>query len=188
VILARAIDVASSLGLEGITFGGLADDLRLSKGNLTVLFGDKERLQLATLDAAVQRFIEVIVSPALRKRTPLARLRALCEGWFAYMEGMTFPGGCFIYAAAHEYRARPGVIRNRVIAMLNAWKRQLGAEIRDARRDGQIRAEVKTRETVSVLCGHQNAAHLAQLLDDRASFDLARRLSREHIASLLPRS
>ena len=43
----------------------------------------------------------------MRKRTPLARLRALMNGWFDFVETRQLPGGCVITAASSEYRARP---------------------------------------------------------------------------------
>src|SRR6266542_1723721 len=50
-VLARAVEVASTEGLEGLTIGRLAADLGISKGHLTVLFPSKEALQIATFDA-----------------------------------------------------------------------------------------------------------------------------------------
>ena len=37
-VLNRAIDVASKNGLEGLTIGGLATDLDISKGNITIYY------------------------------------------------------------------------------------------------------------------------------------------------------
>lgn len=113
---------ASTDGLENVTFGRIADGLGLSKGNLTVLFGDKVSLQLAAFDAAVQRVIEVIVKPALAKRMPRARLRALTDGWFENVRDGMFPGGCFLFGTAHEFRARPGPLRDRAIQQMERWR------------------------------------------------------------------
>ncbi|HEY0798575.1 MAG TPA: TetR/AcrR family transcriptional regulator [Candidatus Baltobacteraceae bacterium] len=182
-ILKHAVDVASVAGLAGLTFGQLAEALQLSKGNLTVLFRDKEALQLAVLDTAVERFSEVVVVPGAAQATAIGRLRSLCDGWYRYLECKTFPGGCFIYAAAHEYRARPGAIQDRVVAYFDVWKRKLGAEIRNARQRGEIR-QVSTRECVVTLIAYQNAAHLAMLLGDLETFSEARRLTRVFIDGL----
>src|SRR5439155_3147306 len=56
-ILARAVDLASTVGLEGLTIGRLATELEMSKSGLFGHFGSKEELQLATVGAAAQRFI-----------------------------------------------------------------------------------------------------------------------------------
>jgi AcrR family transcriptional regulator len=54
-ILARAVDLASAEGLEGLTIGRLAGDLRMSKSGLFAHFGSKEELQLATPSACLAR-------------------------------------------------------------------------------------------------------------------------------------
>ena len=184
LILERAMEVASTEGLEGLTFGGLADDLGLSKGNITVLFGDKESLQIATLDAAIQRFVDVIVTPALRKPSPLARVKALCEGWYDYVEAKTFAGGCLLYATTHEYRARPGALRDRAVHYMNMWKKRLGSELKAAVAAGEIPKSTDVRQTVFILSAYKNAAHVAVLTGDDDSFQEARRLMRAQFAAL----
>jgi AcrR family transcriptional regulator len=183
-VLKRGIEIASTNGLESLSFGRLASDLRLGKSNLSVLFGDKESLQLAVLDAAAQRFIEVVVTPARTERGALERLHALCDRWYLYLESKIFPGGCFIYATAHEYRARPGKIRERVISYFDLWKRTLGSEIRTGLQNAEIRADIEARESVYTLIAYQNAAHLAMLLGDEASLEQARQLTHAHIDTL----
>ncbi|MGZ4810204.1 MAG: TetR/AcrR family transcriptional regulator, partial [Thermoanaerobaculia bacterium] len=55
-ILDRAVDLASLEGLEGLTIGRLADELKMSKSGLFAHFGSKEELQLATVETARNRF------------------------------------------------------------------------------------------------------------------------------------
>ena len=43
-------------GLVGISLGGLASEGELSKSGVATLFGSKERLQLAVVDAATAVF------------------------------------------------------------------------------------------------------------------------------------
>ena len=50
--LAAAVQLASVVGLEGLTIGRLADQLGMSKSGLVGRFGSKEQLQLAALDQA----------------------------------------------------------------------------------------------------------------------------------------
>ena len=57
-ILSRAVDIASVQGLEGLTVGSLAEQLRMSKSGLFAHFGSKEELQLATVEKAREMFIE----------------------------------------------------------------------------------------------------------------------------------
>jgi AcrR family transcriptional regulator len=114
-ILERAVDVASVEGLEGLTIGRLASELRMSKSGLFAHFGSKEDLQLATLEAAAARFYTEVVAPAQREREGGPRLRAYCE---AYL-------GCFWAAAAAEFDDRPGPVRDAIKAGVVAWMREL---------------------------------------------------------------
>ena len=57
-ILDRAVQIASEEGLEGLSIGRLATDLGVSKSGLFAHFGSKTELQLATVDAARQIFIQ----------------------------------------------------------------------------------------------------------------------------------
>ncbi|MEA2480453.1 MAG: hypothetical protein QOJ07_2375, partial [Thermoleophilaceae bacterium] len=55
-ILGRAVDMASTDGLEGLTIGRLAADLEMSKAGVIGHFGSKEALQLAALEQAIEVF------------------------------------------------------------------------------------------------------------------------------------
>ena len=80
----------------------------MSKSGLYAHFGSKEELQLATVEAADRIFQDVVVQPALAAPPGLARLVALCDAYFDYLQRGTFPGGCFFAAAALEMGTRPG--------------------------------------------------------------------------------
>jgi AcrR family transcriptional regulator len=78
----------------------------MPKSSVYVLFGSKEELQLATVDAARASFVEEVVSPALHSGRPgRERLAALCEWFLGYVERRVFPGGCFFVATAAELGA-----------------------------------------------------------------------------------
>ncbi len=182
-VLSRAVQIASTNGLEGLTIGRLAADLKISKGNITVLFGDKEALQIATLDAAVTAFASRVVKPSMAEASPIKRLRALCEGWFSYVEDRVLPGGCMLYASSNEYRARPGPIRDRVNHHRHAWNDALTAAVRDAQTAGEIRPDLDVPQLVFELTAYQAGANMAALLGDRGAFLRARRATLERIGA-----
>src|SRR5947209_15425720 len=97
--LRTAVDLASVEGLEGLTIGRLADELKMSKSGLFAHFGSKEELQLAAIEAAGQRFLEAVVRPGLEAERGYPRLMAICRLWLDYVERQVFPGGCFFAAA-----------------------------------------------------------------------------------------
>src|SRR4029450_912827 len=95
----------------------------VQKGSFDVLFGSKEELQLATIEAARASFIEEVVAPAVGSgRAGRERLAALCEGFLGYVQRRVFPGGCFFVATAAELGARPGRVHDRVAAYQREWR------------------------------------------------------------------
>ena len=114
VVLRRAVDVASVDGLEGLSLGRLATELELSKSGVFALFGSKEELQLATVEAALGIFRSYVVTPSLDVAPGLPRLRAVCESWLDYSEKRVFPGGCFFFNVGAEVDARPGRVHDAV--------------------------------------------------------------------------
>jgi len=176
-ILDRAVAIASVEGLSGLTIGRIADELSISKGNLTALLGSKEALQLATLEAAMARFEREVVARAVRIRDPLARLVALCRAWFRHVERRVFPGGCFLHATASEYRARRGAIRSAIRRHRKAWNDRLESALREAQRGGRVRSRIDARDLVVELTSLQAGANVAALLGDREGFRRAERAS-----------
>src|SRR5262249_1238835 len=102
-ILARAADLASMFGLEHVTVGGLAADLGMSKSGLYSHFGSKEELQLATIEAARERYYRTTVTPALSAPKGLAQLENTMERLLAYLDTRVFPGGCFFNSVNAEF-------------------------------------------------------------------------------------
>jgi len=131
-ILARAVDLASIEGLEGLTIGRLASDLGMSKSGLFGHFGSKEGLQLAAVDEAATRFASEVVQPALAKPEGEQRLRALCAGYIDYLERGVFAGGCFFGAASIEFDDRPGPVGDRLRDAIGAWVGYLEEQARVA--------------------------------------------------------
>lgn len=122
-ILDRAVDLASAEGLEGLTIGRLAAELRMSKSGLFAHFGSKRELQLATVEAAAARFRAAVIEPALAAPDGAPRLRAMGERYLEHLD--LYSGGCFWGATSAEYDDRPGPVRDAIAASLDAWMGEL---------------------------------------------------------------
>jgi len=180
-ILAHATVLASAEGLAGLSMGRVAMASGVGKGNIQILFGDKEALQLATLEQAVARFQAEVVAPALGATSPAARLLALVEGWYDFVERRSLPGGCFIHAVSSEYRVRPGRIRDRINEHRAATRARLRALILEAKAAGEFDPDLDGDQLVFELLAHQAMANVAALMGDPEEFARARRTSRERI-------
>ena len=147
-ILDRAVDLASVEGLEGLTIGRLAAELRMSKSGLFAHFGSKQELQLATVAAAAERFRAAVIEPSLSAPDGAPRLRAMGERYLAELD--SYAGGCFWAATSAEYDDRPGPVRDAIAAALDAW---LGELERQARVAGVERPERFAFELYSLVMG-----------------------------------
>ncbi len=132
-ILARALDIASVDGLEGLTIGRLAAELEMSKSGVFAHFGSKQELQLATVGAAAERFWGAVIEPALEAPDGAPRLRAIADAYLAHLEDDDYyPGGCFWAATSAEYDDRPGPVREAIAGALDAWLGELERQARIA--------------------------------------------------------
>src|ERR1700761_5687291 len=92
-ILDEATRLATTDGIDGLSLARLSDALAMSKSGLFAHFKSKEELQLATIEAANSLFAEQVIEPASRASSGLERLHLLVDGYLAYLEVETFPGG-----------------------------------------------------------------------------------------------
>lgn len=129
-ILETAVEIASAEGLEGLTIGRLAAELRMSKSGLFAHFGSKQELQLATVAAAGERFRAEVIEPALELPAGAERLRAIGNGYLDRVNH--YAGGCFWFSVTAEYDDRPGPVRDAIAAAMDAWLGLIAAEARAA--------------------------------------------------------
>jgi AcrR family transcriptional regulator len=139
--MAVAVDLASVDGLDGLSIGALAARSGMSKGGVVALFGSKEQLQLATIDAAIEVFHEHVVAPALAEKGGLARLRVLTDAWLRYSQSRVFAGGCFFAAASAELGSRPGTVRDAIAQAMTDWQAFMRRTVVRALERGDLAAD-----------------------------------------------
>lgn len=182
-VLEHAAALATLEGLEGISIARLANATGMPKSSVYVLFGSKEQLQLATIDAARASFITHVVTPAITT-TPLGRerLKRLCDGYLDYVEQRIFPGGCFFVTAGAEVGGRSGPVRDRVAHYQRQWRDLLAQTTRDAQAASELTANADPDQLAfelgMILAGTSIAAILH---DDNTLINLARRAIRQRI-------
>jgi AcrR family transcriptional regulator len=184
-ILARAVDIASVEGLQGLTVGSLAQQLRMSKSGLFAHFGSKEELQLATVEKARQIFIEKVSRPAIAARKGMPRLWGLVDYWLALVENRVFQGGCFFSAASFEFDSRRGVVRDRIAAIMNEWIGVLSRAIYEAQKAGHVDPKADPTRLAFEIHAIAMGSHWAhQLLNDRHAYSRARTTLLEKLRSV----
>src|SRR5260370_3955398 len=80
-ILHVAVNLASLDGLQGLSIGPLADELKMSKSGLFAHFGSKEDLQLATVEMERQIVLEHLIRPTLAHPKAIPHLCSLCNSF-----------------------------------------------------------------------------------------------------------
>ncbi|MDR8411174.1 TetR family transcriptional regulator [Nonomuraea sp. 3-1Str] len=164
LVLGHAAKVASVEGLEGLSLGRLAGELGLSKSGVFALFGAKEELQLATVRAAAEVYVEHVVRPALRAPAGLGRVWRLCQSWLAYSEQRVFPGGCFFYAVAAEFDAREGAVRDAIARAQADWVRFVEQTITEALDLGEAKRDTDVPQLAFEVIALLEAANGLSLL------------------------
>ncbi len=174
-----AVDRASVEGLEGLTIGGLASETEMRKSSVFSLFGSKEELQRAALEAAVDQFRREVWVPVADQEPGLPRLLALCDSWLDYHRREVMPGGCFLTTATIEYDARPGPLRDQIAATMKHWLGVLERQAATAVEAGDLPAETNPADVAFELNAlAAGASYGFQLWRDPEVLDRARRSMR----------
>lgn len=183
-VTAAAVERASVEGLEGLTIGALAEQVRMRKSSVFSLFGSKRRLQQAALDAAVSQFTEQVWEPVADLPAGRRRLLALCDRWLAYHRRGAMPGGCFLTTATVEYDARTGPMHDAVAAVMTRWLGVLEREVKDAVEAGELPPETEPADVAFELNALAAAASYGyHLFRDPEVFERARRSMRRALGA-----
>ena len=157
-ILGEALDLASTVGIEGLSIGELPKATEMSKSGLFAHFDSKEDLQLEVLRTGSAHFIETVVAPALREPRGEPRVKALFDRWLAWETLRT--GGCPFMAATFELDDRPGKVRDALEVTQREWINTLTKAIRIAMDEGHFHAEIDADQLAYEIYGVFMAFHL----------------------------
>lgn len=182
-ILAEAVNLSSSEGLEALSIAQIAKAVEMSKSGVVGHFGTKQSLQLAVVNRAVTVFQHEVIAPAATVPPGLGRLRALTANWVSYLDREVFPGGCFFTRAAGELDDKEGPVRAAVVTANRAWKATLRRQIMIGVAEGDLRPDTDPHQLVFELVGVMLSLNQSIQLDrDPDAVHRARRA----LATLLP--
>ena len=168
-ILDVALATASRVGLEALSIGELAKEVGLSKSGLFAHFSSKEDLQLEVVKKAIAKFVELVVSPSLKKPRGEPRVRALFENWFDWSRSSELPGGCLFIAASSEFDDQPGQVRDLLLSSQKDWLGALAQAARIAIEEGHFKKDVDAEQFAwqldSFILGYHHSARLLRSKD-----------------------
>lgn len=164
LVLERAVQVASTEGLEGLSLGRLATELKLSKSGVFALFGSKEELQLATVRAAVTVFVEHVLTPTRAAAPGLGRVWRMCESWLSYSSRRVFAGGCFFYSTIAEFDSRDGKVHDALASSQTGWVTFVEETIDEARVRGELAEDTDVSQLAFELIAFMELANAESVL------------------------
>lgn len=151
-IVTAAQELAARDGLEGLTIGGLAERMQMSKSGVFAHFGSREDLQIAVLKSYERRFVDDVLLASLKEKRGLTRLRAILRHWLSWTAAEA-ASGCIWISGAAEYDDRPGPVRDELVAMVRSWQRELGRAITQAVAAGELPADTDALDVAFQLYG-----------------------------------
>jgi AcrR family transcriptional regulator len=174
-VLEQAAALATLEGLDGVSIARIAAATGMPKSSVYVLFGSKQELQLATIDAARENFIRHVVTPVIATTSPGRRLQRLCDGYLDYVEQRIFPGGCFFVTASAEMGGRHGPVRDRVALYQRQWRWLLSETTRQAHAARELAPDTNPDQLAFELGALLAGSDIAAVLhDDNTLIDRAR--------------
>lgn len=185
-ILEKALESASRDGLEGLTIGLLAEQMQMSKSGVFAHFGSREDLQIAVLKLYHHLFEQEVFYPSMKEERGLPRLRAMFNFWLNRVT-REIDSGCIYISGATEYDDRLGLIRDELVAMVNAWQGALRRATVQAIEQGHLQPDLDPEQIVYEMYGLVVALHHdARFLKKSGSVQRAERGFERMIASYAP--
>jgi len=163
-VLRHALDLSSRIGLEGLSIGRLADEMKMSKSGLFGHFKSKEVLQLQTLELCAGEFLDDVVRPAFREDEGEPRVRKLFENWVEWTRDNRYSGGCPFVQFSFELDDRPGPLLDELQRQQHGWIGILAEAARRAVSCGHFKADVDpdqfAHEFQALMLGYLHASRL----------------------------
>lgn len=163
-IVERACDMASEVGLTGLSFGNLAAILNRAKSTVYFHFPSMEALQLGVLNNAARELMRMVIRPAFLVPDGLPRLDQLFSHWLEWDGRVGYPGGCLFVACATEFDDRPGPVRDALVRLWRDWLSLLDARVRHAIAQGALHPGTDRAQFLHDLQGIMLAYHHARRL------------------------
>jgi AcrR family transcriptional regulator len=160
-ILLAGVALMSQAGLSGLTLGGLADKVKMSKSGLFAHFRSKEVVQIELLSYMSEFVAERVLRPSLGATEGLPRLQTLVRNWMGWAQRAGLPGGCPVAAGIFEFDDVEGAVRNKILEVESSFRTILIGLVRRALELGHLRRDLDLEQFVWELCGIYLAHHVA---------------------------
>jgi AcrR family transcriptional regulator len=185
-IVASALQIASMEGIEHVTFGAVAEQMKMARSGVFFHFRSRDKLLLAILDLVEKQFMENVFTPALNMPRGLPRLGEMFFRWTHYCTGRK-GDDCLLLSASMVGLMEPGPVHDKLTGMVLAWQEALRKCIALAIDAGQLHADTDAAQLSYELYGivlalHQQTRFLGIVESSRHAETAFRRLIRQYAA------
>ncbi|GGH53010.1 TetR family transcriptional regulator [Comamonas phosphati] len=172
-IVEAALNLATHIGLEGLSIGAIAELTGMSKSGVFAHFGSREELQISVVHEYHDRFEQEVFYPAIEAPRGIPRLRALFDNWMK-RTSIEIDSGCIYISGAVEFDDRPGPVRDALAESVGTWHAAMRRTIAQSRECGDLRADVDESQLLFEIHGLILALHYeARFLRSEGSLERA---------------
>ncbi len=136
-IIEAALNLATHVGLEGLSIGAIAELTGMSKSGVFAHFGSREELQISVVNEYHHRFEQEIFYPCLELPRGIPRLRALFDNWMQRTSA-ELDSGCIYISGAVEFDDRSGPVRDALTTSVHTWHAAMRRTIVQSRECGDL--------------------------------------------------
>lgn len=157
-IVEAALNLATHIGLEGLSIGAIAELTGMSKSGVFAHFGSREELQISVVHEYHDRFEQEVFFPAIEAPRGIPRLRALFANWMQ-RSSLEIDSGCIYISGAVEFDDRTGPVRDALVESVSTWHAAMRRTIVQSRECGDLRADVDENQLLFEIHGLILALH-----------------------------
>ena len=157
-IVEAALNLATQIGLEGLSIGALAEATHMSKSGVFAHFGSREELQISVIHQYFAQFEQAVFYAAMEQPRGLPRVKALFANWMKLV-AEEIQAGCIFISGAVEFDDRPGPVRDALAASVQTWLAAMNRSIVLAKACGHLRADVDEEQMAFEIHGLILALH-----------------------------
>ena len=172
-IVGAALQLATQVGLEGLSIGALADVMHMSKSGVFAHFGSREELQISVIREYFRQFEQEVFYPVLKLPRGLPRVEALFSNWMKRV-AVEIHSGCIFISGAVEFDDRPGAVRDALASSVKTWLDAMYRAVMQAKREGHLNANADGNQIAFEIHGLILALHYeARFLNNPGSLTRA---------------
>ena len=172
-IVESALNLATHIGLEGLSIGAIAELTGMSKSGVFAHFGSREELQISVVHEYHDRFEQEVFYPAIEAERGIPRLRELFGNWMK-RTSMEIDSGCIYISGAVEFDDRTGPVRDALVESVSTWLAAMRRTIEQSQECGDLRADADASQLLFEIHGLILALHYeARFLHSEGSIERA---------------